>query len=322
MSPAFKQDLAKLDALAYSRREYSQDDLRRFHALRRKKDREPLELLHRWMLVPITLWPLNIHDVFCACLDSVEAKKPLDEEMAFLLKRLPEPPSEEVCRVAMEHEHLVQRGSYEPLVTTTAKFDSIEKEALRNPELLREWQAIKAQWDVSRFANEKGILRRSLTGERNLRPRFKVDWAKPRHRFQAAFDVFCMRWNLYGMEGDKPLTVKLSVNLTPYGTMIFIPVYWSFDAKRDVRWDAVMKLHRARALKKQGEALTEGFEERRANAAKLRGLDEEVRRLGLRGDKKHAFLCKGLGWVADTSPKRFALLRKEFPVAQSAKKSG
>ena len=264
------------------------------------------------MLTPISLWPLNIHDVFCACLDSIEAKKPLDEEMTFLLRWLPEPPSEEVCRVAMEHEHLVQHGSYESLVTTTAKFDSIEKEALRNPELLREWQAIKKQWDISQFANEKGILRRSLTGERNLRPRFKVDWSKPRHRFQAAFDVFCMRWNIYGMEGDKPLTMKLSVNLTPYGTMIFIPVYWSFDSKRDVRWDAVMKLHRARALKKQGEGLADGIDQRRAHAVKLHSLDAEVKRMKLKGAAAHAFLCKGLGLVEGTDPKRLARLRREF----------
>jgi hypothetical protein len=242
----------------------------------------------------------------------MEAKKPLDEEMTFLLRWLPEPPSEEVCRVAMEHEHLVQHGSYESLVTTTAKFDSIEKEALRNPELLREWQAIKKHWDISQFANEKGILRRSLTGERNLRPRFKVEWSKPRDRFQAAFDVFCMRWNLYGMEGDKPLTMKLSVNLTPFGTMIFIPAYWSFDAKRDVRWDEVMKLHRARALKKQGERLADGIEQRRADAAKLQVLDAEAKRMKLKGAAAHAFLCKGLGLVEGTDPKRLARLRREF----------
>ncbi len=312
MPSTLKQDLKKLDTLAYHRREYSQVDIQRFHAVPDKKDRESIELLYRWMLTPISLWPMNIHDVFSACLDSLEAKNPLDEEMTFLLKWLPDPPSEEVCRVTMEHEHLVQHGSYESLVKTTAKFDSIENEALRNTDLLREWQAIRKQWDISQFTNEKGIIRRSLTGERNLRPRFKVDWSKPRHRFQAAFDVFCMRWNLYGMEGDKPLTMKFSVNLTPYGTMIFIPVYWSFDAKRDVRWDEVMKLHRARALKKQGEGLADGIEQRRAHAAKLQVLDAEVKRMKLQGAAAHAFRCKGLGLVEGTDPKRLARLRREF----------
>ena len=95
------------------------------------------------------------------------------------------------------------------------------------------------------------------------------------------------------MQGDRPLLIKLSVNLTPHGTMIFIPAYWSFDAKRDVRWDAAMKLHRARAAKKQGPVLAEGVEDRRALAKKLETLDREVRRRGLRGAARHAFLCAG-----------------------------
>ena len=324
MPSTLKQDLEKLDALAYHRREYSQADLRRYHALGRKSGGEvPAELaiLHRWMLVPLTLWPLNIHDIFCSCLDTVESGKPLDSDMVFLLQSLPEPPSEKVCRIVAEHEHLVQKGRYESLINTQAKFDSIEREAIRDPELVSAWKAIKKRWDVTKFADRKGVIRRSLTTERNFRQAFSVDWKEPLHRFQAAFDAFCTRWDLYGMQGDKPLTMKLSVNLTPHGTMIFIPAYWSFDAKRDVSWAAVKKLHGARALKKQGEALTEGLEERRANAAKLRNLDVEVKRLGLRGEKKHAFLCNGLGWVADTSPKRFSLLRKEFPEGSGAAKS-
>ena len=313
-----KQDLEKLDSLAYHRREYSQADLRRYHALGRKKEGEvPAELaiLHRWMLVPLTLWPLNIHDIFCSCLDSVEAGRPLDSDMIFLLQSLPEPPSEKVCEIVAEHEHLVQKGSYESLIKTQTKFDSIEREAIRDPELVRAWKAIKKRWDVTNFADRKGVIRRSLTAERNFRQPFSVDWKDPGHRFQAAFDAFCARWDLYGMQGDKPLTMKLSVNLTPHGTMIFIPAYWSFDAKRDVSWAAVKKLHGARALKKQGEALTEGLEQRRADAAKLRKLDAEAKRLKLKGDDAHAFLCKGLGLVEATDPKRLARLRREFAIA-------
>ena len=94
--------------------------------------------------------------------------------------------------------------------------------------------------------------------------------------------------------------------------MIFIPVYWSLDYRRDVRWAKVMKLHRARALKKQGEVLAEGLEQRRSDAAKLRELDAEAKRLKLKGAAAHAFLCKGLGLVEGTDTKRLARLRKEF----------
>jgi len=322
MPSTLKQDLEKLDALAYHRREYSHSDLRRYHALARKKGSAvPVELdvLHRWMLVPLTLWPLNIQDIFSACLDTLEAGKPLDSDMVFLLQSLPKPPSEKVCRIVAEHEHLVQKGSYESLINTQAKFDSIERDAIRDPELVGAWNALKKQCDVTKFADHKNVIRRSLTTERNFRQTFSVDWKEPWHRFQAAFDAFCARWDLYGMQGDKPLTMKLSVNLTPHGTMIFIPAYWSFDAKRDVRWAAVKKLHGARALKKQGAAMSEGLEERRANAVKLRQLDEDAKELGLHGEKKHKFLCNGLGWVVETHPKRLSLLRKEFPVGAPIK---
>jgi hypothetical protein len=151
-----------------------------------------------------------------------------------------------------------------------------------------------------------------MTAERNLRPSFSVNLRRPAEAFQAAFDAFCLRWNLYGMQHDEPLLLKLAVNLTPYGTMIHIPAYWSFDPKRDIRWDAIAKLHRTRVSGRQGAALAAGVAERRQNAAKLRQLDQEVRRLGLKGDPKHEFICRGLGWDVRTSPKRISRLRTEF----------
>jgi len=314
-SSALDEDLRKLDGLAYRRREYSEDDIRRYHALLKKKEADamaPLAKLHRWMLVPVTLWPIHLQPIFEACMSATEAGKALDQEMLFLISQLHEPPGEDVCNVVAEHERLVWKGGYESLVNTAAKFDSIQKDAERDPEFRREWKAIKAQWDVKQFTDNKGIIRRSLTGERNLRSRFWVEWSNPKERFQAVFDLFCHRWNLYGMEKEKPLVMKLSVNLTAHGTMIFIPAYWSFDAKRDVRWDAVTKLHRARALKKQGEGLAESAEKRRSDAVKLKKLDAEAKNLKLRGEARHAFLCRGLGLDERTDPKRLARLRKEF----------
>jgi len=309
------EDLKKLKSLAYRRHEYSEDDIRRYHALLKKKGPEvmaPLTKLHRWMLVPVTLWPIHLQPIFVACMDAIDKGKSLDEELKFLIAQLHEPLGEEACHVVAEHERLVWKGGYESLVNTAAKFDSIQKNAELNPDFLREWREIKAQWDVRQFTDSKGIIRRSLTGERNLRARFWVEWSDPKDRFQAVFDLFCHRWNLYGMEKGKPLVMKLSVNLTAYGTMIFIPAYWSFDAKRDICWDAVTKLHRARALKKQGEGLAESAAKRRSDSKKLKKLDADAKKLKLRGETRHAFLCKGLGLDERTDPKRLARLRREF----------
>lgn len=310
-----REDLKRLDALAYNRRENSEGDLERFYALRKKLGAKALtvmEPLHRWMLVPITLWPTNIHRIYCHCLDSLEAGKRLDREMVFLFGILPPIPPEEVTKIVTEHEHLVQKGDYEGLLKTSGKYDPIEESVVNDPEFQRQWTSFKEVWNVGEYQNDAGIIRRNITGERNLRGKaFDVDWSKAHHRFRAAFDAFCTRWNLYGMKNDYPLLNKLSVNLTALGTMIFIPAYWSFDAKRDVRWDGVMALHRPRAFKKQGEALAENAAQRRKDAAKLKLLDAEAKSLKLRGEAKHAYLCKGLGWDERTDPKRLARLRRK-----------
>jgi hypothetical protein len=103
--------------------------------------------------------------------------------------------------------------------------------------------------------------------------------------------------------------------------MIHIPAYWSFDPKRDIRWDAIASLHRARVPGRQGSALAEGLVERMKAAEKLRHLDKEALRLGLKGETKHDFLCAGLGWVPGTSPKRISRLRAEFKNRRAVEKA-
>lgn len=314
MATRLQDDLKRLEALAFHRREWSETVLCHYHAIRRNKGNaaaKALGILYCWMFIPITLWPFDIHQVFEFCLSRISAGDPLGEEMELLLTLLPPPPSDEVCAIVAEHERDVQRGQYEELVTTSAKFDAAEQAISLDPAFIREWNKIKVLFDVNRYRDYKGVIRRTLTGERNL-GKLSVNWNKKAERFQAVFDAFCLRWNLYGMQEDKPLLMKLTVNLTAQGTMIFIPAYWSFDSKRDVRWGEVMKLHRARASKKQGPALSEGLEHRRAQAVKLEALDREVARRKLRGQKRHAFLCAGLGLAEETDHKRLARLRREF----------
>jgi len=315
MPSTLKEDLARLGAQAFHRRDYCESEMRRYHALRRAKPPLLHELLplYDWQFVPISLWPFNLQDVFATGLTAFETGHQLDEDFRALLEILPPLPKEDFCAAVTAHEHLVQAGTYESLVTTAEKFQSMQVSVEKDPNFQSEWKAFKKRWKPARYANEKSLIRRSLSQERNFRPQFHVDWTRAQDRFSAAFDAFCLRWSLYGMEGDTPLVNKLSVNFTPFGTMIFMPAYWSPDGKRDLRWPEIMKCHRLRSLKKQGKVLAEGIEDRRANAKKLPALDAEAKRLNLKGDALTAFLCKGLGLVEGTDPKRIERLRKEFP---------
>jgi hypothetical protein len=108
-------DLQRLKSRAYSRAEWAEGALRRYHSARAElKDAvEPeLALLYEWMFVPPTLWPFNIQDVLEDCLASVEKGKRLDSRQRLLADLLPAPPDERICTAVAEHEFHVQSGLY------------------------------------------------------------------------------------------------------------------------------------------------------------------------------------------------------------------
>jgi len=315
MTETLDCDLKKLQALAFDRMDCCADIVRRYHAVRPQlapDDAPALRALYRWLLVPIGLWPFNVQDVLADALARAEQGRPLPRRHRLIAELLPEPPGDTVCAAVTDHEHQVWRGSYEKLVNTQAKYDQNELAVKADPELRRQWARLKAAFPIQDYCDRKGVIRRRMAVERNLHESFSVNLRKRGEAFQAAFDAFCLRWNLYGMLRDEPLPLKLAVNLTPYGTMIHIPAYWSFDPKRDIRWEAIAALHRVRVPGRQGVAIAENQAQRRRDAAKLRQLDQEVLRLGLKGDKKHEYLCAGLGWVSGTSAKRIHRLRNGF----------
>jgi hypothetical protein len=324
MANALDIDLEKLKARAYDIADWADGVLRRYHAATPKLKglvAQQLRTLHDWMLVPPTLWPFNIQDVLEDCLAALEHGKSLNVRHRLLIELLPEPPNETICESVAVHEHHVQTGTYENLVKTQAKYSQHELAIKTDPELHHQWARIKSAFNVQAFSDHKGVIRRTMSAERNLRPSFSVNLRRQEDVFRAAFDAFCLRWNLYGMQNDDPLLLKLAVNITPYGTMIHIPAYWSFDPKRDIRWDAIAGLHRARVPRRQGAALAEGFSERMKAAGKLPELEKEVLRLGLKGEKKHEFLCVGLGWDPRTSPKQISRLRAEFKNCRAVEKA-
>jgi hypothetical protein len=315
MPSALDLDLKRIRAQAFDRADWAEAVVRRYHTVIAKLDGSTIQTiraLYDWMFIPTTLWPFNIQDVLEDCLSVLEKAKRLTSRHRLIIELLPEPPDDAICAAVTGHEFQVQKGTYENLVKTQAKYAQNELAIKSDPELQRHWAAIKSAFAVQAYRDYKGVIRRTMTAERNLRPSFSVDMKQPHDVFHAAFDAFCLRWNLYGMQHDEPLLLKLAVNLTPYGTMIHIPAYWSFDPKRDIRWDAIARLHRTRVHGRQGSALAEGVAERIQNAAKLHQLDQEVRRIGLKGDPKHEFICRGLGWDVRTSPKRISRLRAEF----------
>jgi len=295
-SSSLQSDLKCLAALAYHRLENSKDLVQKFHTFRRADhaDLDHLQKLYEWLFVPIALWPIDIEGLFRAALGRAESGKRLDKHVILLIDLLPPLPSERTQRAVSEHENSVQHGNYEPQIRARHKCDQVESELARDRTFQAQWNAIKTQFDVTKFADHKGIIRRHLVGERSMREDWAFRWAKAADRFHSVFDVFCQRWNLYGMRWDHPLLLKLTVNLTPFGTMIFIPAYWSFDSKRDLNWRAITALHKARGVRKQGPKLSANQLAARLEAIHASKLSKEADARKLKGEARIWWMLKKL----------------------------
>ena len=100
------------------------------------------------------------------------------------------------------------------------------------------------------------------------------------------------------MQGDRPLLIKLTANLTPFGTMIYIPTYWSLDPKRDLNWRAITALHKARGVRKQGSKLGANQAAARSEAIRASKLCNETDALKLKGEKRISWMIEKLGGLA------------------------
>jgi len=304
MHTEFAADWERLGKLAFRRHEKIGDVFKRVSRLLETRATHPdiryLRIIKDWMLVPFTLWPIDFAGLGRHVCQRLQSGKPLEPGIIFSLEQLQTLPSAKAQTAISEYELHVQQGDYEPLIRSPAKYSSQEKELLSNQKLRAEWATLKRLFDVEKLRDRKGIIRRRMAQERNFRPDWEFRKSTANGRFQIAFDAFCHRWNLYGMEGDKPLLLKLSVNPTAHGLMIVIPVYWSLDSKRDLNWREINKLHKARGALRQGPKMSEGRLERHQQAQRAYAASQQARQLKLRGDDRWKHIANSIPLSPDT----------------------
>ncbi|MEQ2010521.1 MAG: hypothetical protein ABMA26_27355 [Limisphaerales bacterium] len=197
--------------------------------------------------------------------------------------------------IVLKSEHERREGLAEQAWKAPHKFTEYRQSLLDNPEFHADWATITRHFEVARWRDSRGIIRRSRLPERNWQRPTHPDLGVTTERFQVVFDFFCWKWFLYGMRDDDPLLEKLTHTLTPFGTQVFIPGYWNFDPARDINWKAVTRLHRARGLEKQGSKLTANKHDRALQLQRLKAADTEARKLRLRGRARYDFLKSEAG---------------------------
>ncbi len=197
--------------------------------------------------------------------------------------------------IIKEAQDIVFKGRYEDFLSDVgrAKYEEFERKILDSEAFKRDWELIKQLYPKETKVN--GKLRRKLLNERGWTQDEGISFNSSHSEFEAIFELFCWKYYLWAMEGDKPYIMKPSVNITPLGTQIFIPSYISYDAKRDFNHAKISRLHKAKGTQKQGVAFTES----RIRLAELRKLAIKAESVGrknkLKGDKLLDFIANSIG---------------------------
>ena len=213
--------------------------------------------------------------------------------------------------MVLEGERERLTGSPEKAWKQDHKFTEYKRSLSVNREFKADWRMIKRSFDIKRFQDSKGLIRRSRLGERNWKPAEHPNLEQTSDRFRTAFDFFCWKWFVYAMRGDEPLPEKLSYTITPFGTQIFIPGYWSFDKSRDLDWKRITALHNARGVQRQGQKLSENKRQKAAQIKRLAAANTEAKKRKLRGEARMEFLKKEAGLAPETDDRQVRRWLKE-----------
>jgi len=299
------------------------DIARSFHRLGKRAHRHPdfnaLFSLYQWLFTPYCLWCVDFDQLLRHATAQVARGKRLKAAILLLAELLGDSPQVVRRDLILQHMQDVEEGKYEGMVRALCKYEQKESELAANATFRQEWNKIKALFPVRRYWNKGGVIHREIIGERNTISEIQTEWKSRDVLFQAVFNTFCQKWSLYGMRKDHPLLLKISVNLTPYGTMIFVPSYWSLDWKRDFDGHAISKLHRSRGVPKQGPKLGSIRLQRLQDAGRARQFITQARRMGFRGERRIRWMMDQLRWHVNTDPSRLRRLLQPVRSGEEAR---
>lgn len=306
MSVRFKDDIAHLRTLAFKRGAKVEELVREFQDFPMTVDRLPnakqIWNVYRWLLTPLSLWPIDVQALARGILTRIKKDEKLQKHECATLELLaPAPPKEQAHEIA-QFEHRIEKGEYEFLLKQPEKYQELEAEFSNRKELLNDWATLKSAFEVNKFQNSVKIIRRNVSGERNFRPTWTGNMKTRKERFFAAFDAFCHRWHLWGMQGDKPLPLKVTANPTPHGILLMIPGLWSFDPRRDLDWAFIQKLHHAYGSHRQGPKLSKARIRIDSEARAVAVLVKKGKAAGLKGERLNDFILSEMKMHPGTDP--------------------
>lgn len=192
-------------------------------------------------------------------------------------------------------ERCLHAGEFDGFLRAVIKHREVSERVAASPEYRRDWRKLRRLFPKE--TRSRSLLHRSLVPERNwVKEGQGLRFATRAESFQTCLNLLCWKYCLWAVApGGRPLVLKPSATITPWGTQLFIPAYLSLDFKRDIDVAHLSALHRARGVARQGEAFAEGRKLKAERQRRARRADKEAKRHGLRGEARLAYIAQATG---------------------------
>lgn len=254
------------------------------------------EKLRYWILSPACLWPIPFDVIANFVLSPHKRNNRYKKTLNTLLNLLMEPPSDLIRNTLLE-----SRNNLKTFIQTQCKLRFQQYTVENSKELLRDWKNICTQFDVRQIRDKSGFV---LCSNDCIKCRCLRKWNSKREQLQSIFDVFCHRYKIIGMKGNKPIARFLSIEPNPNGTSLFVPASISFDAHRDLKWPHFTILHGIHGCNRQGLKRAMNKLETLDEVKRLKTLMLDPAVKNLKGSKRETWLISKMGWDPKTSPRR------------------
>ncbi len=193
-----------------------------------------LEIAWGWFLIVSGIWPAEFIPITRYLVQLVEKEAPLSPAVILVWKFAAEYPPAELQALASDRQSKAHAGDYEDLLRNNDIYNAHNEQVQANPEVHKHWAMVNAIFDVSQFANEIGVVRRYIIGERGFRVDWKFDPKDPESVVRTLVTLLAYRHDLYGFQHMAPLVSKFTANPTGFGTVMMAPKYQATDVARDL----------------------------------------------------------------------------------------
>ena len=279
--------------------------------------RQHLAFVRKWLLVPASVWPIDFCGFGKHLVWEIKNGRSLSRRVELILRMVRRFPSKAAQAIIFEHENESSSGDYGRFFKSSAKFESLQHAKEIDPLFLEDLQALHDEFNIDKkqYRDADGIIRRSLVLERNRRPDdfYITSLDEEEQEFQLAFTAFCFEHNLWGIIGNKPLLLKVSVNPTPYSVLLEIPCYLLPDFRRDFNYTAIARLLESLGAEGLGDKRARNDRERLDLALRVWQAALQAEANGLKGEDRICFITKEGGMSPNDDARK---IRKLLSVAR------